>query len=206
MSRVRYFMICKPANRPPCEKTDRENLWSYTDVVKAYIRDYRPDASRLLQFFKQCKSLEIAIEYAAGCKLPSGQRHPHQYRLSKSVLVEAQRRLRASTSQLQSCETFAELHEIVADRIGGIKGIGSLTVYDISHHLGAYRGLEPEVVYLHAGAALGAKALRLNHHAESLDLRDVPAAFRRLRPHEIEDCLCLYRDEFKVINDTSATK
>jgi hypothetical protein len=59
--------------------------------------------------------------------------------------------------------------------------------------------LEPKAVYLHAGTAGGAKALGLDHTAETLVLSELPPAFRHLRPHEVEDCLCLYQDELEKI-------
>lgn len=55
---------------------------------------------------------------------------------------------------------------------------------------------EPGRVYLHTGTADGAKALGLNCRRESLDPDELPTEFRRLTPREIEDCLCLYKDEF----------
>jgi hypothetical protein len=169
-------------------------------VVAAYIRDYRPDANRLRQFFRRCPTLERAIEYAARCKLPSDKRHPHQYRITAAVLAEAERRLRACATQLRERQTFAELHKCVQDQIGGVRGIGPLTVYDVANHLGAHLRLAPKAVYLHAGTAGGARALRLDHLAETLDPAELPTAFRRLRPHEIEECLCLYQDELEAIH------
>lgn len=200
MSRVLKAVPCKPARRPPCWRDYDDELATYADVVTAYIRDNRPGASRLLRFFRDCPTLERAIEYAARCKLPSGKRHPHQYRIPKKLLAEAERRLQANAVELRECQSFAELHELVQDRIGGVRGIGALTVYDVANHLGAHLGLEPEAVYLHAGAAGGARALGLDHTAETLNPAQLPGAFRRLRPHEVEDCLCLYQNELEAVD------
>jgi hypothetical protein len=46
----------------------------------------------------------------------------------------------------------------------------------------------------------GARALGLDHTVESLGLAKRPAAFQRLGPHEVEDCLCLYQDELEAID------
>jgi len=200
MTRALKAVPCLPTARPPCRPDDTDELATYSDVVAAYIRDHRPGALRRLRFFRECETLKRAIEYAARCKLPSGKRHPHQYRIPKKVLAEAERRLLACAAELRECQTFAELHELVRDRISGIKGIGPLTVYDVSHHLGAHFGLEPEAVYLHAGTSGGARALGLDHTAESLGMAELPAEFRRLRPHEVEDSLCLYKDELEAID------
>jgi hypothetical protein len=174
-------------------------LRSYADIVAAYIRDHRPNANRLLQFFRDCPALEGAIEYAARCKLPSGKRHPHQYRIPAAALAEAARRLRNSAAELSQCRSFAKLYALVQDRIGGVRGIGVLTAYDVANHLGAHLKRAPKVVYLHAGTARGAKALGLGHRDGTLDPAELPAPFRRLRPREVEDCLCLYQDELKAL-------
>jgi hypothetical protein len=72
-----------------------------------------------------------------------------------------------------------------------IRGIGALAIYDIATRIGGYLRLEPEVVYLYAGTSKGARALGLDG-AKTLDPKALPAAFRVLRPREIEDCLCIY--------------
>jgi hypothetical protein len=141
------------------------------------------------------RSLREAIEYAALAKLPDGKRHPHQYRLKRAVLAKAERRLQACAARLRRCGSFAKLYELVKEEIGGIRGIGPLTVYDVANGIGAQLGLGPELVYLHAGTAVGAKALGLDHRRESIHPSELPAEFQRLRPGEMEDCLCLYKDE-----------
>jgi hypothetical protein len=199
MSSTVNAVPCKPTTRPPCRREAPNELSTYEDIVAAYIRDHRPGVLRLLRFFRDRPSLEEAIDYAARCKLPSGKRHPHQYRIPKPALPEAERRLRACATELCECKSFADLHEFVRDHINSVRGIGVLTVYDIAHHLGAYLGLEPKAIYLHAGTAGGARALGLDHTAETLDLAAFPPSFCQLRPHEVEDCLCIYLDELEAI-------
>ena len=81
------------------------------------------------------------------------------------------------------------------DRIGGIHGIGELAVYDIACRIGAFLGLSPERVYLHAGTREGARALGLR--GASVRKMDLPRAFGRLSPGEIEDCLCIYNADIR---------
>jgi hypothetical protein len=82
-----------------------------------------------------------------------------------------------------------------------------LTIYDICLRLGAKMNLEPENVYLHAGALRGFKAL--NNSLELNELKIFPdknikyALFekfpdimkKQLSPNEIEDFLCIYKDK-----------
>jgi hypothetical protein len=52
-------------------------------------------------------------------------------------------------------------------------------------------------VYLHAGTRAGARALGLNWRATTLAVHDLPAELRVLAPHEIEDCLCIFKNNFE---------
>jgi hypothetical protein len=123
--------------------------------VDAYVRDFRDDAEREMQLYRDCASLQLAIQYAALSKLPDGKRHPHQRRLCAAVLAEAERRLQSAATDLRRCGSFAELHSLVECEIGGVAGIGRLAVYDIATRIRAHLGWEPESVYLHVGKARG---------------------------------------------------
>jgi hypothetical protein len=163
------------------------------EVVASYIREFRPGADRELDFFRNCTSLQRAVKYAGLSMLPSGKRHPHQYRIPLSVLREVERDLQAVSVSLRGCATFDELFRLVQSEIGGIFGVGELTIYDVTTRLGAFLGLEPERVYLHAGTKEGARYLGITTRRESFEPSELPRAFRRLRPREIEDCLCIYK-------------
>jgi hypothetical protein len=70
-------------------------------------------------------------------------------------------------------------------------------VYDTSLRIGAKLGFEPKHVYLHAGTRVGARALGLDTSASYLRASELPAPLRALRPHEIEDALCIFKRQFK---------
>jgi hypothetical protein len=63
------------------------------------------------------------------------------------------RRAHAELDQCQpgNCSSFDELFQMVDNAIGGIHGIGPLTVYDTACRIGEYLNLKPEKIYLHAG-------------------------------------------------------
>lgn len=166
-------------------------LTSLEAVVEHYIRHKRPRAAQGVHFMRERASLDEALDYAALCRTERSKRHPHQARIPGPILEDCRGRLAAA--DLRSAKSFEELHAIVQQAIGGIKGIGVLTVYDISHRLGAYLGLEPDLVYLHRGTRDGARALGLGGK-NTLDPSELPAPFSRLKPYEIEDCLCIYKD------------
>ncbi|HLH29753.1 MAG TPA: hypothetical protein VKY31_01030 [Terriglobia bacterium] len=165
------------------------------EIVSHYIGHYRDHARAEMRFFEIQHSPSAAIHKAALCVLPSGKRHPHQRRIPRAVLELAEARLQAAAKRIAAASDFAALHDIVEREIGSIRGIGALTVYDIAHRLGAHLGKAPALVYLHAGTRTGAAAFGLK--GNSTDPEELPAPFSRLAPAEIEDCLCIYKDELR---------
>ena len=84
----------------------------------------------------------------------------------------------------------------------GIDRIGALALYDIALRIGAFLGREPELVYLHAGARTGARALGLSCRGRhALAPNEFPKEFARLLPCEIEDCLCIYKIDLAEARD-----
>ncbi|HEY1580453.1 MAG TPA: hypothetical protein VGF82_25610 [Terracidiphilus sp.] len=148
-----------------------------------------------MRFFEIQRSPSEAIRKAALCEMPSGKRHPHQRRIPKAVLEEAEARLQGISRALARTTSFAELHRAVENEGGTIKGIGALTVYDIAHRIGAYFKKAPERVYLHAGVRTGAQVFGIA--GDSFDPKLLPKPFSRLAASEIEDCLCIYKDELR---------
>jgi hypothetical protein len=107
----------------------------------------------------------------------------------------AEERLQAAARRLANARDFDALHELVEREIGSIQGIGKLMVYDIAQRIGAYLGKAPRLVYLHRGTKQGAAVL--GFRGETLDPAVLPTAFLQLTPAEIEDCLCIYKDELR---------
>lgn len=166
-------------------------------IVRHYRTEYQERAARELRFFRVQQTFEDAIEKAALAQRPDGKRFSHQRRIPRSALVSAWKRLQAVIAELEAASTFAHLFSIVDREIAGIPKIGKLMVYDTALRIAAWRQLEPEVVYLHAGTRDGAKALGLDTRRPYIAIADIPRALRRLRPHQIEDVLCIYKEVLK---------
>jgi hypothetical protein len=81
------------------------------------------------------------------------------------------------------------------EHLNGVRGLGELYYYDTALRIGASLRLMPRRVYLHRGTRDGAHALGLACKADSLDPRDLPKALAVLEPREIEDFLCIYKDQ-----------
>lgn len=97
-------------------------------------------------------------------------------------------------ASLSNYTSFAELLNAVEGL--KIEGIGNLTIYDTATMIGCPIGVYPEVVYLHAGTADGAKALGINGATATKEqFVEVCDAFEKLEPIQIEDFLCIYKNQ-----------
>jgi hypothetical protein len=192
--------VCRPRvpqERGICSLKPDEILESYDDVVDVYRRDYRAAAQTERQFFKDC-SLQKAIRYAGLCKRPDGKRHPHHQRRSRSALAEAESVLQECAEEIRECENFDDLHALIRREILPIRDIGNLVVYDVATWIGAHLDLHSVRVYLHAGAAEGAKAVGITGR-KTISKSELPEAFARLRCCEAEDCLCIFKEDLARI-------
>jgi hypothetical protein len=163
-------------------------------IVRLYIERFRPAAERELVYYQRLRTDRDAVSRAARCVLPSGKRHPHQYRIHGRALAGVEQRLLANIDVIGASKSFDDLHDLVEQLAGSISGIGELATYDIALRIGARIGVAPTRVYLHSGTRQGARALGLGQRRRTLDLSELPAAFRRLAPREIEDALCIFKD------------
>lgn len=176
------------------------SLNSYAAVVRDYCDKFEQGADRDLRFYAIQRDLARAVELAAFAKTAGGKRQPHQRRLPASTLGRAHAAL--DQCDFNVCHSFEELFQLVNAAVGGIHGIGALTVYDTARRIGAYLKLEPEKVYLHAGTRAGARAIGLGAGRDTLEINELPVPFRSLSAGEIEDCLCIYKKELKQIHGT----
>lgn len=106
---------------------------------------------------------------------PSGKRHPHQRRIPRALLEAVEGRLQGIGRKLSNATDFAALHRVIEKEIGGIKGVGALTVYDIAHRIGAHFKRSPERVYLHAGTRTGARVFNIS--GDSFDPKEIAWPF-----------------------------
>ncbi len=167
-------------------------------IVRTYIRKIRPRALAEINFFANQPSLDAAIEKASLAVNSRGKRYSHQRRLKRAALKQALRTLLSESGDIEQARDFDDLFRIIKAAVVPIAGIGELYVYDTSLRIGAKLNLFPTVVYLHAGTRLGARALGLTDSAGTLKVSALPREFRTLQPHELEDVLCIFKDELKT--------
>lgn len=160
-----------------------------------YISRYRPHSEEELGSFRAEPTVAGAIARAGLAVTPTGRRYHHQRRLPAALLAVAAQELKRA--HLKRARDFDELYGRVETAIGTLHGIGELTVYDTALRIGARLGHVPRKVYLHAGTRAGAKAVGLDWRCKTVAVRELPVALRVLAPHEIEDCLCIFKNRFK---------
>jgi hypothetical protein len=169
---------------------------SYHDLVSDYWVKHRRYHNYVLSYYETLNKLSDVYEKAASALLPSGKRHPHQYRLPKNADKEIFSKL--NDSDAEKCRSFDALHTIICKTIGGTYGVGRLMVYDTALRIGAFLKCKPLFVYLHAGASEGAKALGFPSSLTKLSMHQLPTEFQKLQPSEVEDFLCIYKKQLKM--------
>ena len=170
-------------------------------LVDYYIEHFRPMAQRELDHFKKQDSHTNAIIKAANAINSKGKRYSHQYRIRRSAIQEVENRLLDNIETINKCICFFDLHELLNHLIRDIYGIGELFVYDTSLRVGSYLGFLPNKIYMHAGTRAGAKQLGIDHKKDFITKEKLPDELQKLRPHEIEDFLCIFKDKFGRIKD-----
>ena len=181
---------------------------SLKDLVKIYIESQKKSVatsqclSVVLDHYRGMNSLEDVIKSAAFAKTSEGKRHSHQYRIRKSAMVYAEKVIKSEIKKGTTFQSFDDLHEWFSGKCSNKKasrgkGLGPLYVYDTCLRIGAYLKLEPDHIYLHAGALIGARALLGVVKSNKLMPQDLPLVLHSLKPYEIEDFLCIFKKELR---------
>lgn len=164
------------------------------DIVALYNAKNRKAKECVLAWMAKRASLEEAIEAAAMARI-CGKRHPHQRRLKVCSLEKGTRDLLAKAHDISACRDFDELLNLVDKAVRSVSGLGELYIYDTAERIGAFLGKLPEKVYLHAGTRKGAENWGLDTNAGVIEMKDLPRELQALKPHEVEDLLCIYKDQ-----------
>jgi len=158
------------------------------DPQSLFVRD----RDNILGYCEEQPTLQQAIKVACASLRPNGKMHNHQCKVPASAKAGLAKRLIQRRLRLRRCRSFSDLLAEVEDAGSRVRGSGPVFAYDVATRVGAYLGLEPELVYLHAGCEQGARALGLPIGVD-LQQADLPKPLRRLTPDETEDFLCGYR-------------
>ncbi len=182
----------------PCPKNGNPMLNSISKVVDCYIARTRPGNCLLPKeeerHYKTQQTLADAIKAAGMAERgPDCRRHSHQYRIAAADLKTWTTTLLSNETSIDHCKLYNQLHLLFTHL--KTPGIGPLTVYDTALRIGYFKKIYPVEVYLHAGTAHGATALGDWRGREKLLINELPTEMGKLKPHEIEDCLCVCKNQ-----------
>jgi hypothetical protein len=168
----------------------------FDTIIRLYKVTFGKNPDSCIEYAKNQKHLADAIRVSTLSINENGKRHNHQYRIPQMVLELWYDSLMRNLKKIQKSISFDELLSQL--QVSKIKGIGTLTIYDTATRIGAYMNLYPDKVYLHAGTLEGAKKILKDASGPFILKRDLPKPFQRkdLACWEIEDILCIYKNDF----------
>lgn len=181
--------------------------WRYVD---------RHKTDQVIKYCAEAPSFRLAVARAVEARDALGKHHNHQ----SKVDIRARRTLgrsivarKAEVSRIVKgakrgrFDGFDALHDFI-DEIKPY-GIGPVTVYDVAVRVGAYLGISPTSVYMHAGVRQGFNVLArvmywpmggacLSHAKQygKVPIALFPSPLDSLRADDVEDILCTYREVF----------
>ncbi|MDR7207958.1 hypothetical protein [Priestia megaterium] len=169
-------------------------------MVNDFLKNYSDCQLKELNFYTEFKTNpKKLIHLIAWAKTSDGKTHSHQCRIPKNAKQNLENYLLANYEKLSKMRDFEDLMR----GLRGIKGIGTLTCYDVATRLGICFGVTPQKVYLHRGTYKGAKNLLGDTKVRGksfLNLIDFPKELQCLTPSQIEDFLCIYRNSILNMN------
>ncbi len=136
-----------------------------------------------------------AISRAWMSRLQNGKMHGHQC-LVANKLPEGLTISRIDNKQKEDFKDFQNLYDWVKSVTFRVKGLGATTAYDVARRLGAWLGLKPIMVYLHAATSAGAKKFGIKGDITSLS--KFPKEIQYLDATHVENFLCIYKDHITL--------
>ena len=206
-------------------KTEDYKFWKYNDKdgnnIKThfFFETHTEYLDKYLSFYKELPNLTEVIVHAADgiFKLTNNGieyfiRHNHQevfldrngnqrgvsYEISKQVRNNLIKRM----NDLLKARNFDEIFQIVTEC--KVKGFGELSIYDTSMRIASHLNIEPDKIYLHAGARKGLEILEKKGYVElgsskrkNIEIKNMPEPMQKLKAAESEHMLCSMKDDMK---------
>ncbi len=165
------------------------------DYISTPVNGYPSCRARLSGYLKWFKLRKNFLDVIDGAIL---RNHPHQNCLSWEYRRDIASKLILAQAVFETHTTFQEIYEVVKSCACPPYKNANLLVYDLSLRIGAYKDLFPSNIYLHRGALEGAQiVLNQKKLPNLISASSLPKEFSVLKPHEIEDCLCIYKENIK---------
>ena len=165
-------------------------------MVDDYINKYRRYNKLTFRKYQSLENIEKAINNSALALDIKNQKSDHQYRIKIEALELSRKTLLHNKKKISSCKDFNSLLKLIETLLEDVKGLGELYYYDTSLKLGSYLKIFPDYIYLHRGTREGAKYLGLDYKKVYVNKSDLPNELQILEPYELEDFLCIYKNNF----------
>ncbi|WP_295245875.1 hypothetical protein [uncultured Brevundimonas sp.] len=179
---------------------DVEAPTTFATLIRDYQARYGDDRARARRWWSSAPSPEEALARAFyDWEVPGGQPlrrlNSHQFRLGYGQVGCALQAARRHLPMLLDINDFDALMLAFSNiwRLEGVFLDAALLTYDVAERFGRYRGLYPEQVYLHAGAAQGARALGIS--GRRVPRHQFGPVLGKLEAAEIENFLCICKSD-----------
>lgn len=173
-----------------------EGARTFATLIRDYQARYGDDRARARLWWSSAPSPEEALarafyDWEVPGEQPLRRLNSHQFRLGYAQVRRALQAARRHLPILLDITDFDALMSAFTKiwRIEEVFRDAALLTYDVAERFGRYRGLYPEQVYLHAGAAEGAKALGIR--GGRVPRHQFGPALGALEAAEIENFLCI---------------
>ena len=174
--------------------TDSDSL---TALIKHYQKGHSDNLDNELNYYASQNCEKDMLLKAARSEASNGKCHPHQYRIPQAARNQTHDALQKI--DFSTIKTFDSLHRLLKSELGPIAGVGPLMIYDTALRIGAYQGLYPEKVYLHAGTREGSQNMGIKSKESVLEKSCFPEEIQKLDPVHIENFLCIYKNELEAL-------
>lgn len=177
------------------------HLATLDDIVDEFKRTYEErfgdgHHDPVVEFTREAHDLLTAIKRACEGRRRDGKM------FSKGSCVRAESRKvilerlleEGQMEMMAAAGSFEDIYDTV--KINAPWGIGPMMIYNIAERIGAYRNIYPErYVYLHAGPMKGwRRMMGKSERRFRVPVEEIPHQLRSLKPHDVEDFLCEFRD------------
>ncbi|NER36335.1 MAG: hypothetical protein F6J93_20530 [Oscillatoria sp. SIO1A7] len=177
------YLTCK--SKPPVDNALQLLVREYIETFGNYY--YIEDR----WWGDQTLTWEQAIARAWKSRRQNGKMHSHQCRVASRLPYGLKVAL-ADRMQPEDFKDFQSLYYWKKSIVERIKGLGAISAYDVARRLGAWLRLEPVVVYLHGGTAIGAKKFAVE--GETAPISAFPKEIQALGATHAENFLCIYKN------------
>ena len=210
-------------------KTESYKFYKHHDIDGNEIKDFfffethEDYFDKYLGFYKKLPDFTQVIVYATNgtFKVTKGGieffiRHNHQevFRdlegnirgVSLKITKEVRNNLLKRINDLMAATTFDEIHQIVSEC--KVSGFGSLAIYDTSQRIASQMNIEPDKIYLMAGAKEGIETLEQKGYVmpktsqkRFVKMEEMPNEFKALSPAEVHHFACAKKKELNYVED-----